>query len=358
MRQISDVLKRYRISSERDLHRLGPRFASLLSDVSTLLIQIGHTTIDASPHGLSLHLRLNKQTLPLLTSSRLDTLAKKLSVYTASPVIEIPGLNESRILDYERLANDDDYRNKEVHKFYKYLAEPWITLQEHVDAGLIQLLPTQFNVPSKTISEKTIGKKNKGKAQLIRARPHSKFSQQLLSADYETVYPSKRELIANLFEERWLQSDTQEIFLFLPYVKALSVEELRRAKEDNFDNLVFFYKRMKELFDQSKATDSEGKLIDLMKAVDYEVRQMKLLYEKLAWSRRLRGAEVMVGTAVMALSLLAPAELAHSLISAVGAIKALDGVWYLAQAGGTIKELRSKDFFVPWYVHKLSEARA
>lgn len=375
MQLILDLLKTYKVQDERDFFRLGPRFASLLDEFAQRLHQAPQ--LKKSPFGLSVNLRLTKTTLPLLTNSRLRTLGKKMAVYSASTAIELPGLTNLVSPEGPRLVRDVGHRNKEMEKFYRHVAGPCLTLKAHIEAGLVSVVPRNCNMHGVPQAQAVHslppapvfggpnpgagrGKKYKRRWSGLNGIQHAKevYGLNIVGPGYETLHPTRDDLLENLFEESISGATEEEVCLYLPYVKSLSVEEVRRAKEQYFDQFVVLYARLEGLFTQSKQFDSETKVLELMKAVDHEVRRLRSLHDELVRTRRLKGYEVAVGTSAMALSLLAPPEVVAALAGAIGAIKAFDGVWHLARANEPRTNLLTKDFYAAWHFQELaSQAR-
>jgi len=373
MQLILDLLKTYKVQDERDFFRLGPRFATLLDEFATRLHHAPQ--LKKSPFGLSVNLRLTKTTLPLLTNSRLRTLGKKMAVYSASTAIELPGLTNLVSPEGPRLVRDVGHRNKEMDKFFRHVAGPCLTLKAHIEAGLVSVVPrncNMFGVPQAQVvhtlppapifggpnNQPGNGrKKRKRKSSGLNGIPHAKelYGLNIVGPGYETLHPTRDDLLENLFEESVDGASEEEVCLYLPYVKSLSVEEVRRAKEEYFDQFVILYAKLEGLFTQSKQVDSESKVLELMKAVDHEVRKLRGLHEELVRTRRLKGYEVAVGTSAMALSLMAPPEVVAALAGAIGAMKAFDGVFHLARANEPRTNLLTKDFYAAWHFQDLAK---
>jgi len=365
MISIHNTIKRYKIRSEKDLLKIGPnRYGELLNDISHILVQSKNKSIEASPSGLSLCLKFNKQTLPFITPSRLDVLAKKLSVYSALSLVEIPGLIDSQLLDFHRYKGDKNYQHTHTRKFFNNFIKPYLILEKHIDNNLVQLLPTGFGVPQIHLKDNlstTYNYNRRDDLKLRKLRKRRKrsstrnISKSVLSKNINIIYPKRSDLISNLFEDIEFDSNLKQIYLLLPYIKSVNVEEIRRIKEDNFDNLTMFYRSTEKFFNESTYINSEDKLLDLMKEVDYETRRLESLYQQLIKKRRIKGIEITTGLSIMALSLMVPTEIATTILGAIGGVKALDGVWYLGEKSNIETQLKQNDFYIPWYISTVSK---
>lgn len=360
MKDILKIIKKYSIHSERDLHKLGPRFIYFLSDICNAIAGIKNKKVASCFNGLNLDLILNKSTMSILSPNKLSTLGKKLFVYSANSVIEIPRLEVDqtgkKAYDYSRLKKDNEYRYKKINQFFNHFLSPYIALKDCIEQDMVLLLPKGFSVVS--FSKDFSSSHRKTPIRQIRKSfkiDKIKRSDSLVDDSFKVIYPSRRDLLANLFEDKNIFENPSQIHLLLPYIKNIDEYTLAKIKEEYFDQLIMFYRCAEKLFEDSKATDSESKLLDLMKQVDYEVRKMCKIYEGLVEKRKSRGIELCLGMSIMALSLLCPAELSQSILTAVGGTKALKGVWYLLDHKDNFNQMKKCDFFVPWYINRLSK---
>jgi len=360
MKKVIKIIKQYGIHSEKDLHKLGPRFVYFLSDVCRVIANLKSSKIPASPNGLNLDLILNKTTISLLTVNRLRTLGKKLSIYSANTAIEIPKLEVDQkgklAYDYSRLKKDKEYRSKKIKQFYRQFLSPYLVLKKCIENDMLAVIPKGFDVNS-VIKDFSVDHPLTKVGKIRKSFKIEKFRKRnsLIDDRFKVIYPTRKDLISNFFESKDVFDNPSQMTLFLPYIRNVDEYTLSKIKEDYLDHLIPFYRSAEKLFQESQATDSESKLLDLMKEVDYQVRVMNNLYKSLIEKRTHKGIELSLGMSVIALSLLCPTELGQSILAAVGGTKALKGVWYLFDYNDSINQMKRSDFFIPWYINTLSQ---
>lgn len=378
MKKLVKLLNRYKIENTHDLHSVAPRLGHFLNDLSSIFVAMPEGNITSSPNGLNLCLKLNKQTIALLTPSRLQTLGKKITLYSAGTVIELPQINDGKLYDYRRLDKDMDYRLRIIDNLSKRLVGPCLALREHIMAGLVQLVPQgisaeyrpgldtsrslghsrgtteiMLDIFGNEIAPVPVKKRNNyGSSQWNSKSVMRRQLTDLIPSEYERIYPKKLDLLANLTEDKTFYDNSGQVHLLLPYVRGIDVGFMREIKEERLDEVIPFYRSAEKLFKSSQSLDSESKLIDLMKDTDYEVRKLNSLYKVLVKERRMKGAEIALGLGIMALSLVSPEPISKALIAAIGGNKAFDGVWHIVRSQNTPAELQKSDFFIPWYISR------
>ena len=367
MYSIINLLNRYKIDSEKSFKNLGPRLAFFISDLSDILIT-NDERISSSKLGLSFDLRLNRQTLPLLSSSQLKNMSKKISIYSAKSIIELPDLDISKgsggKYSIDRITVDKDYRNKKSYQLYKSFISPILSLKEHIETGAINIIPHSYivddhhKIKEKIFDVKALDIQKEQErswdnlSYFSGRSPKFATSGKLISMGFQTIYPKKYDLLNQLTEDVKITNPLNQVYLYLPYINGIDIKTIIKIKEDYTDELIPFYYSTEKLFKNSSKTDSEGKLLDLMGNVDYEVRKLNNLFKKLEKKQSLKSFEVITGLSIMALSLLCDAELSKAIVGSIGGIKAFDGVWHLAHRNDTINEIKQSDFFIPWNINQ------
>lgn len=356
MRAVSNIIKQYDIKSHKDILKLENKIAFFLSDISEALIK-QNDEIKSSPNGLSFNIKLNKHTTTSLTKRHLNNLSKKASIYSSKTIIEIPSIyfdiNKGNGIDYYRLSNNKEYRTKKIKQFYNTFMEPYLKLENAIQKNLIEIYPKSYHVPKINPKFFDLTKPNSNKfleKKVVKVKKYFKLKNSI-GSNFIDLYTKKEELLNQLIEDKLNIYDKGELNLCLPFIDGIDIQTWNKIKNDNEDDFNQFYRKTELLFKNSSSIDSESKLLDVIKEVDYEVRKLNILFKDLERSRLLNNLKLVSGISIMSLNLVVPDAFAESILNVIGGSTALQGVWEVSTKKKNLKKMKKEDFFIPWLIN-------
>jgi len=365
MKKILDIIKEYQIYSYKDLLKLENRLPYLLNDIGKTYSSI-ESEIKPSTHGLNFNIKLNKHTTTSLTQRHLGNLTKKASIYSSKTILEIPAIyfdiEKGSGIDYHRLRKSKEYRIKKSKQFFNTFIAPFIKLEEAISANMVEIYPKsmEFPIVKPRFYSKKITPKNKDEVKKITKKGYQKLErfklEKTISDDFIDLFTKKKELLEQLIEDKINLKKPSQLNLYLPHINGIDFNTWTKIKEDHEEVFKNFHIKANLLFKNSSSNSSEHKVLDIMKEVDYEVRQLNVLFKQLEKSKKLNSYKIISGVSLMALNLIVNTDFAESLLDIIGGSSIFSGVWGISTKRSNINKFKKEDFFIPWYLNSQNTA--
>jgi hypothetical protein len=142
--------------------------------------------------------------------------------------------------------------------------------------------------------------------------------------------------------------------LCLPYLEHIPPDVLMKVKADNPDAFEKFQMCLRD-FIEAHSSRSETLFLDLVRKVDFEVRELQRQFEHIRRQRALREYEVAAGLLSVLLCLLLPPDAAKYLVPLLGSSSVQKGLSYIRSAATDFFHVENSDYYIAWKLHGIAE---
>ena len=144
--------------------------------------------------------------------------------------------------------------------------------------------------------------------------------------------------------------------VLIPHLANIKAEMLAKLRRDEGDTFRRFQHRLRAFLKDSSTTQSEAKLFEAIRQLDYEIRVLDERFKTLCRMRSLRAGQVVAQCFAIALCQFAPPELAKMLSAFLGGLTLHKLTDYFIDMTDKSAGLRESDFYFPWRVLRESGA--
>ena len=155
-----------------------------------------------------------------------------------------------------------------------------------------------------------------------------------------------RELKAQLQENR---TEIGMGKLYLPHLQNVPAEVLFKLRQDE-DAFSRFQHALSNFLKKSQESDTESKLLDCMKEVDYHIHMLNQQFKNIKKMRALRTRNVTLQLFGLGLVQLVPVEFAADLTKFLGSITAFQAIEHFVSFREKFDKLKENDFYFPWRI--------
>lgn len=276
--------------------------------------------------------------VPVRTKHKFETLMKKLAVYADKVIFLLPDINSGNDKPSQdvisRIDNivDTQISSAKFNEIFCFLPEKIVPKLESV---------SDFFDDGGASGNMLVGKP---------------------AFDFETSYHNNNgyyidltdlQLAHHLFEHSSSSKrQTSVLNFWLPCINNIPLDVFLKIRKDESDAFIRFQRAVKKILKETNSLDTTLKIKDLFEEVDYETRAFANRMERVKRSRALRKYEILLGFCVMGVGLAMNCNVLKILMPILGSYSLKGVVNNLLRDREKIDDLRSTDFFIPWFLNE------